>query len=431
MRRDTETRRHGDGERRSAGAEEQRRGGEEERARWRKLAICYASITVIAIAEGAYLVIIVSYLERSRVPVNQIGTIMAFLSILEAITTLGAGLVLRRWSLLATLALPLLVQATSAALLVFQPLGPLVWASAALNGLGMGLVGVALFATALEGRPSRMRLGTTVGWYTGFIAVGNGLGAVLSGLLADRWGFPSAFAMSATAFVVAAILAVVLHTLPRLAPLEAEAPIAGQADRNPTVPAWAWMAAVVTAFSLASVNGVFETLFPVYGLRAGLSISLVGGLEGLKMMLAGIIRPFAGLVLHRVTLMPVNTGGLIAIGVASCLLPFAGLAAGLALIMVALGLSFGATRVVSATLLLTDGPPPEPSGRRISYYNTALCVGAIVGPWLAGTLAARLNVSLAFVLAPVLLVGLFLLGLAALPRLAAAREESRQPVFPA
>ena len=112
-----------------------------ERERWRQVILGFASIFVIAIAEGAYLIMIVSYLERSRVPVNQIGAIMAFLSVLEAITTLGAGFVLRRWPLLVTLTVPLLAQAASAAILIFQPLGWAVWASAGLNGLGMGSSG--------------------------------------------------------------------------------------------------------------------------------------------------------------------------------------------------------------------------------------------------------------------------------------------------
>jgi len=68
-------------------------------------------------------------------------------------------------------------------------------------------------------------------------------------------------------------------------------------------------------------------------------------------------------------------------------------------------------------LLLADGPRQALSGRRISYYSTALCIGAIIGPWIAGMLALRLGVSAAFVLTPVLFVGLFLAALALLPRL--------------
>ena len=192
-----------------------------ERERWRQVILGFVSIFVIAIAEGAYLIMIVSYLERSRVPVNQIGAILAFLSGLEAITTLGAGFVLRRWPLLVTLTVPLLMQAASAAILIFQPLGLAVWVSAGLNGLGMGLVGVALYTTTLDRRPAGLRLGTTVGWYTGFIAAGNGVGALLSGLLADKWGFP-AFVLSTACFLLATVLSVILQVLPAVPAPEPE-----------------------------------------------------------------------------------------------------------------------------------------------------------------------------------------------------------------
>jgi DHA1 family multidrug resistance protein-like MFS transporter len=388
-----------------------------ERKRWQQVILGFASIFVIAVAEGAYLIMIVSYLERSRVPVNQIGAVMAFLSVLEAITTLGAGFVLRRWPLLVTLTLPLLAQAASAAILIFQPLGWAVWASAGLNGLGMGLVGVALYTTTLDRRPAGLRLGTTIGWYTGFIAAGNGVGALLSGLLADKWGFPAAFVLSTACFLLATVLSVILQVLPAVPAPEPEPIRQSDESGRLTVPAWAWLAATLAAFSLAGINTAFEILFPVYGLRAGLSVAVIGSLEGLKALLAGVIRPFSGMALARVRLMPVNTASLIGLAASVALVPWVGLQAGLAALMAAFGLGFGTSRVVSATLLLADGPRQALSGRRISYYSTALCIGAIIGPWIAGMLALRLGVSAAFVLTPVLFVGLFLAALALLPRL--------------
>ena len=78
----------------------------------------------------------------------------------------------------------------------------------------------------------------------------------------------------------------------------------------------------------------------------------IRGLEGLKALLAGVIRPFSGMALARVRLMPVNTASLIGLAVSVALVPWVGLQAGLAAIMAAFGLGFGTSRVVSATLLL-------------------------------------------------------------------------------
>ena len=96
--------------------------------------------------------------------------------------------------------------------------------------------------------------------------------------------------------------------------------------------------------------------------------------------------------MHRMNSRPLG------LALALAIVPWVGLGAGMIAAMVGFGLSFGTIRVVSATLLLADGPSQEWSGRRISYYSTALCVGAIVGPWVAGGLAAWLNLPYAFVL---------------------------------
>ena len=388
-----------------------------DRARRRQFAVCLIGISLLSIAAGIYLVMVVAYLERRHVPVDQIGSVMALLSIVEAIATFGSGYVLRRRNLLVTLVLPSLSLAAGAACLIAQPLGALVWLSVSLYAMGMGCEGVALYATTLEHRPAGLALGTAVGWFTGLIAGGNALGAFVGGLVTDRCGFSVTFATSAALFLSVGLPALWLWRAPDIQATEDETPAPTAGDLVvQALPAWAWLAAIFTAFSLANINNAFETLFPVYGLRAGLNVTAIGSFEALKSLLAGAIRPFSGMLLQRVKILPVNSASLVGMAIVMMLVPWVGLAGGLVLLSAVFGLGFGVVRVVSATLLLTDHPESQVAGQRISYYNTALCVGAIVGPWVAGMLAARLGLHAAFIITPVAFAGLFVVVLAALAR---------------
>ena len=390
-----------------------------ERAHWREFLTCLAGIFTLAIGEGAYLVLIVSYLERRHVPVAINGSVMAFLSVIEAAMALAAGFLAGKRDIRLTIIVPALLQGASALILAAQPLGALVWLSAGLNGAGMGIVGVALYAATLERRPTRITLGMAVGWYTALIAAGNGLGALLSGVLTDRQGFAAAFGMSAAGFAL--MLALMATLRPRALPREEGADAegdAGTAARATASHPWVWLIAIIAGLTMASINGAFDTLFPVYGLRAGLTLTVIGSLSGLKAFLAAIVRPFSGLILQRVDALRANTWSLLAQAATIMLLPWVGMGVALTALVGSMGLAFGAIRVISATLALDGRPDPRTAGRRIGAYNMVLCLGAIVGPWAGGWLASWIGLGPAIAAIPGILSILYLAASVALPKLA-------------
>ena len=69
--------------------------------------------------------------------------------------------------------------------------------------------------------------------------------------------------------MLATVLSVVLQVLPAVPAPEPEPIRQSGKSGGLIVPAWAWLAATLAAFSLAGINTAFEILFPVYGLRGG------------------------------------------------------------------------------------------------------------------------------------------------------------------
>jgi hypothetical protein len=95
---------------------------------------------------------------------------------------------------------------------------------------------------------------------------------------------------------------------------------------------------------------VSEVIFPIFALRAGMSISFLGSLNGIKMIVAAIIRPLTGFILVFISSASLTIISLIILIISVISLPFVGLSIGLIPISILTGLSFGICPVTSATL---------------------------------------------------------------------------------
>jgi predicted MFS family arabinose efflux permease len=388
---------------------------------WREFLTCLATILMLAVGEGAFLLLIVAYLENHHVPVAETGSVMAFLSIVEGVTCLLTGFLFRGKYAREAIALSLLVQGSGALILAGQPTGAWVWLGAGVNGAGMGTVSVALYAATLERRPPTIPLGLAIGLYTAGIAAGNGLGATLCGIVTDRYGFGLTFALSASAIMVMALAALTLSRQARAA-VVAQSQDVPAALKSAPAHGGVWVLAVISAFTLAGINTAFDTLFPIYGLRAGMTMTVIGSLAGLKGFLAAVVRPFSGAILARANTLRLNNWSLAGLAGTTMLVPLLGLSAAFTALVGSMGFMFGASRVISATLLLEGQDNSRLTSRRISFYNTALDVGAIVGPWAGGWVAWWVGLPSALAIVPGGLLGIYLAALWVLPRLARHRH---------
>lgn len=403
---------------------------------WQGFIAGLTGIFFMAVGQGAFLILVVAYLEYRQVAVAEIGSAMAFLSIIEGISCLAVGHFYRGRHIRVFIIIATLVMSASAWLFSAQPVGLLVWAAIFINGLGIGAMTVLQYVATLERRPQPLHLGLAVGLYTAGIAAGNGLGAMFSGMLTDAYGFGVSFQFSALSIIVVALVALALGKetgQPLSYPAEEEKAPAGSATGGKPVgngKGWVWILSLFSAISMGGVIAVFSTLFPIYALRAGLPFALVGTLSGLKMILAAVIRPFSGAILARVDVFKLTNWSLSSLAATTIALPFVGMGAGLTGLIAVMGLMFGTCRVTTATLVLHGQDDPRLTSRRISYYNSSLTFGQIIGPWLSGLLAAWLGLTTAIVILPAGFLVVYLLALLLVPRLyhlpaviAASRKE--------
>ncbi|MBI9044154.1 MAG: MFS transporter [Anaerolineaceae bacterium] len=380
---------------------------------WQGFLTYLVSILVIAIGEGGYLMLIIAYMENKLFEVNRIGMISAFLSVIEGAACLMIGHYYKGRKPILVTTLFAGMMAVSTFFLFSEPVGTLVWISAGLNGLGMGVVSVVVYVTALENRPDNVNLGLAVGLYTAFIAAGNAIGSVIGGIIVDHAGYAQAFIFCGIAMASTMIIVNISRVKPRKEE-NTEVNVNGADAQKKTKKendgstAGRWKYAIVLTVILATLISVYATLFPIYGLRSGLSMTQIGTLSGAEMMTASIIRPFSGAILARLDVFMVTVIAVIAVATSSALIPVLGLGVGLIVLMILLGLSFGTSRVSGATLVMDGSTSHEQNSKRISYYNTALTMGQVVGPWLGGVTAAAIGISMAMMLIP---AGCILVGI--------------------
>ncbi len=367
-----------------------------------------------AMGGGSYLLLIVGYQEMHGAAVTSIGAVMSLHSIIEGIVCLLAGHFYRgKWTREILMG-ALLISIASSLVMAKQPWGWLVPLSAALMGIAFGIFTVIMYVAALERRPQKLSLGLAVGLYTACIAGGNGLGALAGGWLTDQYSFTTSFLFNVACFVIATLGALTLSR--KLNRTEEQAAVKSAPAEGAALGAVVWPLAMLTAFSLASVNMVYDILFPVYSLRAGVSFTLIGTFSGAKMVLAAVVRPISGhLMSHR---RPVRFNNLSLTGLAlgTTLIPFVGSGFGLMAVIAFMGATFGSARTTSATLVVQNEARPQVISRRISYYNTMLTLGQTVSPWFVGIIADQVEVTAALVIVPLTFLGLFGVGLLAFQR---------------
>jgi MFS family permease len=380
--------------------------------------LCLAMIFMLAAGQGAFLFLIVTYLESIQKPVQMIGSAMALLSILEAVFVLISGFYYRGRQVRPIIWSAILVQTAGTLILASMPKFSGIWIGISLNAAGIGVMIVILYAVALERRPDRIHPGLAVGLYTAGIAAGNGVGAYLAGLIADQINFHWAFLFSAISIGLVGVAASFLSDrLKRITiPESADEPQQNAAGFDSGKP-YVWLFGIVGGFAMSSIVVIFDTLFPLYAISQGLTLSMIGFLSGLKMILAATIRPFSGQILAHINAQRITHWGIGGLTLSIVLLPFAGVGAGLFAIIGMMGLCFGTTRVTTAALALDGSIDSDLVSRRISIYTVVLSISQSIGPFVAGWVAFWADVPTAMIMIPVFVIVIYAAALLVIPTL--------------
>lgn len=383
----------------------------------------YALVILMTTTEGTLQLLLPPYLDSHGYELSLIGVLVSTLSMSRLLSRLPAGAAYgpakaRRQLILALLGLSL---ATGGFFFADGRLLP-VLALSFVHGFSFGALGTLVLASFIDLTGGR-RAGATMAWYTAALSIGYSLGAFAGGALGDALGVPVALALVGVLPLVG--IAVVLMLPAFHGPVGAEpraagmrALLSGIRHLDPRV----WLAFTIVLY-VNLLSDAVDAFFPLYGLAAGLALTEVGAMKGLKSASATAIR-FASLGLMRfVDHRAVNLWGVVLKGLATLAIPFAPGVAALAGIFAILGFCRGILRVTSASEIAELRQQGKDVGLASGVYNAGLDVGAIIGPVVGGTVATAVGIPLMFQL--VALASLLLYFAVALSTVA-GREELRR-----
>ncbi len=256
------------------------------------------------------------------------------------------------------------------------------WAVRLLHGLSFGTATTLNFATFLAVCTNSNRV-TATALFTASWSGGYSIGNFVSGVVADNWGFTPAFFLAAIC-PLAAILA-----SPRIQPRSLPA------SQAPPATTWRVLlksdvrAVPLLAFTVNFLNALLTTLFPLYVLAIGQTLSVVGSARALQSLTNTLVRPISGPLIQRVGPLQLGTAGVALTTLAVVVMPFN--AAPLILlglfIVVGVGRAVGVVANATATVDLAERGVLK-RGTASALMTAGGDVGSVVAPLLAGATAA-------------------------------------------
>jgi MFS family permease len=380
---------------------------------WKEFIISLMAIFFMATGTGAYLLLMVLYLEHLGFSVSTIGSLKSLLSITEGVVVILIMLFFHGKHTRPILLFAILMQITGILLYAYQPQNWLIWLATFLTGVGLGFLLIILFALPMQKRPGHVHMGLAVGLYTALIAAGNALGSYIGGWSAGHIGYEWSFGIAA-AFMAAVFICVLVIT--DVHRVETSILVYEKLDGSETGPLPKaninWRIGVVAGFALASMSVVYETIFPVFALRVlAVTTTFVGSLAAIELVMAAIIRPLMGMALRRVKSNQMTIISLAAQALFLCLIPLIGSTFLLPVTIAMMGLSFGIGRVSSETLSMEGVSDAQSISKRLSSYRLAMIVGQTLSPLACGWAADHWGYQNAMIILPYVFLALFFVAM--------------------
>lgn len=378
--------------------------------------------------EGVLQLLYAPYLDAAGYALPLIGALTSLLSVTRLASRVPAGTGYRAERARRQVVLGLVALSVSTSAFAFGASAPLVVAVTVVHGFAFGSLGTVNLAATIDATAGR-RAGATMAWYTAALSTGYTLGAFFGGALADRLGISAALlAAGAIPFagVVAALAAPRIEGAPH--PVERGAGLSGLLRAGRRIDQRVWLAFVIVLY-VNVLSDAVDSFFPLYGLAMGLPLAAVGVLKALKSGAATVIR-FASLAIFRWSdHAAVNLWGVVAMGVATFLIPLAGASTvALGVLFVVLGLCRGILRVTGAATVAEMRAEGKNVGLASGIYNSGLDIGATIGPSVGGIVASAIGFAAMYqVVALASLALYFALALSTAPGRASLRRGVSSP----
>ena len=369
------------------------------------------------------------FLQQSGFSVAILGTLIALDGVGRLLSRLPAGLAytLPRARLLTAGAMVLVFASTA-----LIPFAGATWELAGLilvRASGYGIASTIMMAIVMDLKPGSMSAGSVMGWFTSAFSLGHALGAMLAGFLADRAGYAATF--------------LTLGSLPMLAlffliPLALASPAASRPTsgipRHPAramglsqvglsrlrrgweetqgLGAMVFLAALV-AFYLNLMTDTLGTLFPLFALGLGLSLTTVGSIRGISSVMGITARLLSGVIFSLLDYRKINLLTIVLLALSVILLPSFRSVVALGGLLSLFGVSRGLLRVSSGAMVMTEiQGGKRGTGLASGIYHAGLDLGVLAGPILGGLAAQAFGIPTTFRLLP--LIFLAFIGLALL-----------------
>lgn len=372
---------------------------------WLVLAAVFLASVAAVLAQFAAPPLLPVLMADFGVDIGQAGALMSVFSITGLLLALPAGLALQRFGPVATGATAMLSVIAGSVLGIIAPDFTVLLVSRAVQGVGVGLIGVAAPAVVAAVFPPERR-GTPMGIWAMWVPVGGVLMFLLAPPIAAAVGWRGVWFFAAAAATVALVVYVVVvyvARLPRAIRGDAVADLrAGLAGRD------IWLLAATFAL-FGTMAGSVNSFVPTFLVtERGMDLAAAATMTALILVGAAVGSLLSGLVSDRI-------GSRRRVFVLSCLvgavlipLPFNVSGPALGVILLLVGATNGA--VPSALFASVPDAMPEPrlAGAGMAALMLGQNAGFVLGPVLFTSLLPELgwgSIGLVFTVAGVAAAG--------------------------
>jgi len=365
--------------------------------RWTAL-LLYVVIGLATTSRGSIELIFPLNLNHLGISLPLIGTTVALLGLGQLTSRVPGGAVYRAQRARALISAALVLMGLSSAGLALGGIWGLQAALGAVYGLAYGLASTFLLATLIDSQPDGANAASTMAWFTAAISAGFALGAPLGAQAIIRLGYGGAFWVPAAVAIVAAMLSLVLTQPPARKATVAETSERSAGPRlriwraPADFPAAVWLATLLV-FYISLMSETVNIFFPIYAVRVGIGLAIVGLLKSINSLVATGIR-FASAGLFRfVNAGLINHLCVLAMAAAAVALPVFTDQLALVAIFVVLGLTRGLIRVTTATAVAEERGSLGPRvGMASGIYNAGLDAGSMLAPPASGAVAGAIGI---------------------------------------
>ena len=349
------------------------------------------------------------YVQSAGASYVVVGTVISALAIGRLLAVLPGGGVLTRFSMRHTMLAGLGILTAALFVMALVSSLPVIFATWLLAGVGLSVYELARhqFIAAHIANHNRGRSVAVVG---GVFRLGNVIGPLIGGWVAQQAGFRAPFAVMAGLAVVTIVI--ILFTIPDQPPPQTAFSLrAYLGDLRAT---WRECRRVLTVAGggqllMQVVRRTRSVIIPLYAANMlGLDVATVGLVIGIGSALDTVLFLPAGWIVDKYGRKMAIIPSLILQAAGLLILPLAGSFA--SLVGVALLMGFG--NGISAGTMLTLGADLAPVARRTSFlglWRISNSLGFALGPNVVGTVAALLSLPLASMTAGI--IGLLAAGL--------------------